>query len=166
MRNSGGTPYSIIRAMFVYWDADKSGMICDNELLSCMKSLGVKVTLKDCQDIVSYYQSKLSRNGKIEMNYQDFLKDLVKGEPTIIEYVTSKDEKDRNDTNIRFEDETDAFSHKPAIVNTFIEAVRHYIMIKMRTVGGTPQQHVRFLFQFYDYDFSGIFILNNNIFLI
>lgn len=57
MRYKGGTAYSIIRAMFLYWDADKSGRISAQELLACMKSLGVRVHLNECKEIVGYYSS-------------------------------------------------------------------------------------------------------------
>ena len=44
MRNKGGTALSIIRNMFIYWDADKSGEISSKELHAAMTSLGVIMT--------------------------------------------------------------------------------------------------------------------------
>ncbi len=49
MRYKGGTPYSIIRSLFLYWDADKSGRISADELVQCMQSLGVKVSSEECE---------------------------------------------------------------------------------------------------------------------
>eukprot|EP00981_Chlorochromonas_danica_P004687 scaffold931_cov200-Ochromonas_danica.AAC.15 len=86
MRHKGGTPYSIIRSMFIYWDADKSGYIDGHELQSCMKSLGVKVSLQDCLEIVRYY--KPPNLHVDEMDYHELLKDIQRGEPTIIAFVT------------------------------------------------------------------------------
>ena len=42
MRDKGGTPFSIIRHMFLYWDADKSGEMSADELEGAMNSLGVR----------------------------------------------------------------------------------------------------------------------------
>eukprot|EP00428_Durinskia_dybowskii_P081518 CAMPEP_0170429386 /NCGR_PEP_ID=MMETSP0117_2-20130122/40282_1 /TAXON_ID=400756 /ORGANISM="Durinskia baltica, Strain CSIRO CS-38" /LENGTH=66 /DNA_ID=CAMNT_0010688755 /DNA_START=7 /DNA_END=204 /DNA_ORIENTATION=+ len=55
MRYKGGTPYSIIRSLFLYWDADKSGRISADELIQCMHSLGAKVSYEECEEIVKYY---------------------------------------------------------------------------------------------------------------
>ena len=49
MRYKGGTALSIIRQMFIYWDADKSGEISAKELHAAMKSLGVIMTGKKVQ---------------------------------------------------------------------------------------------------------------------
>eukprot|EP01034_Spumella_vulgaris_P024044 gene24044-30341_t len=42
----------------------------------------------------------------------------------------------------------------PTTVKKFLEAVQSYLAVLMRIQGGTPYQHIRFLFQFYDYDYS------------
>jgi hypothetical protein len=55
MRYKGGTPFSIIRDLFIYWDADKSGEISEQELLSCMNSLSVVISLRECKEVVDYY---------------------------------------------------------------------------------------------------------------
>ena len=41
MRNKGGTPFSIIREMFLYWDRENTGLADETVLTNCMKSLGV-----------------------------------------------------------------------------------------------------------------------------
>jgi Ca2+-binding EF-hand superfamily protein len=155
MRDKGGTAYSIVRNMFIYWDADRSGLISATELLACMKSLGVKVTKQECAEIVEYYRPKhhLMPTENVEMDYHTLLMDLQKGEPTLTQMI-SNDEEVMKASELRFEEESDTKLHRPAIVDKFIEAVRAYLQIKMRTDGGTPQQHIRFLFSFYDYDYS------------
>lgn len=152
MRHKGGTPYSIVRAMFIYWDADKSGMIDCNELHSCMKSLGVKVTLDECREIIHYYRPQGSTLE--EMNYQELLQDIQSGEPSLIAFVTQSEDDERDQNEIRFEEVSDKFVKMPPIVKRFIEAVRNYVLITMRNQGGTPFQHIRFIFNFYDYDYS------------
>lgn len=150
MRDKGGTPYSIIRSLFLYWDADKSGQMSGVELLACMTSLGVKVTLDNCQEIVKYYNKGVGE----EMDYREFLNDINEGEPNVISFVSEEEEKARETQEIRFEEVADAFIAMPPVVKKFIEAVKNYIAVTMRTEGGTPEQHVRFLFQFYDCDYS------------
>ena len=54
MRYKGGTPFSIIRELFIYWDADKSGEMSACELLDCMNSLGVIITVEECEEVSDY----------------------------------------------------------------------------------------------------------------
>jgi len=44
MKAKGGTPYSIIRQLFLYWDQDKSGCLNFVELQNVMKSLVRRTT--------------------------------------------------------------------------------------------------------------------------
>lgn len=152
MRHKGGTPYSIVRSMFIYWDADKSGNIDAQELHSCMKSLGVKVSLEECLEIVRYYKAPTQHLD--EMDYQELLKDIQRGEPSIIAFVSQSEEEKRDHSEIRFEEVGDRFVQMPPIVKKFLEAVRNYLQVTMRNQGGTPYQHIRFMFTFYDFDYS------------
>lgn len=151
MRYKGGTPYSIIRSLFLYWDADKSGKIDKEELMCCMKSLGVKVTEQDCAGIVSYYSGG---SGDSEMDYRELLQDVLTGEPSVIAFVSQEEDEERDQKEIRFEEVADKWVSMPLIVVKFIEAVRLYLTRTMQRDGGTPHQHIRYLFTFYDYDYS------------
>jgi Ca2+-binding EF-hand superfamily protein len=153
MRYKGGTPYSIVRNLFIYWDAAKTGTINSEELMHCMKSLGVKVTISECEEIVQYYRAPKQHNN--EMDYHELLLDLQRGEPSIIAFVSQVEDEKRDKQEIRFEEVSDAFSERPEIVKKFLEAVRSYLAKLMRNVGGTPYQHIHDLFAFYDFDFSG-----------
>jgi Ca2+-binding EF-hand superfamily protein len=150
MRYKGGTPYSIIRSMFIYWDADKSGLISVDELFACMHSLGARVTKGECEEIVQFYRVP----GETEMDYRELLQDVLSGEPSLLAFVTVEEDEAKTNNEIRFEEFTDRFVHMPPIVKKFLEAVRNYLQNKMRVDGGTPFQHIRYLFQFYDYDYS------------
>jgi Ca2+-binding EF-hand superfamily protein len=150
MRYKGGTAYSVVRSMFTYWDASKTGLLTPQELFACMKSLGSKVTLTECEEIVRFY----TKPGQKGMNYHELLQDLVSGEPSIIAYVTQQEDLEKSQNEIRFEEVNDKFAHQPMIVKKFLEAVRNFLATKMRHEGGTPFQHIRHLFQFYDYDYS------------
>jgi Ca2+-binding EF-hand superfamily protein len=158
IRDKGGTAYSIIRALFIYWDADRSGLISANELLACMRSLGVKISLDECTEIVLYYKPKATaaqqQSTAIEMDYRELLLDIQRGEPTLIQFVTQEEDAAKDQKEIRFEQLSDHHIARPMIVDRFLEAVRTYLQTKMRNEGGTPQQHVRYLFSQYDYDYS------------
>mmetsp|Transcript_11281 Transcript_11281/g.25089 ORF Transcript_11281/g.25089 Transcript_11281/m.25089 type:complete len:666 (-) Transcript_11281:152-2149(-) len=151
MRYKGGTPYSIIRALFLYWDADKSGRISADELMQCMMSLGAKVSFNECEEIVRYYAGN-DMSG--EMDYRELLQDILSGEPSIIASVTQQEDDNRDQNELRFEEVNDKFVKMPTIVLKFLEAVRSYLATTMRNNGGTPFQHIRHLFQFYDFDYS------------
>jgi len=152
MRYKGGTPFSIIRDLFVYWDADKSGEMSASELLSCMNSLGVIISLKECDEVVKFYNGGQAES---EMQYSELLKDIQEGEPTLIEYVSEADEKAASQNEIHFEQFQESFREMPPVVNKFLEAVREWVQKLLRDVGGTPVEHIRFLFKFYDFDYSG-----------
>jgi hypothetical protein len=76
MRDKGGTAYSIIRQMFIYWDADKSGDISPKELQMITNSLGIRISPQDIQDVVTYYDNGKGDN---EMSYQELLRDIEDG---------------------------------------------------------------------------------------
>lgn len=153
--NKGGTAFSIIRNMFLYWDADKSGEMSAKELRGCMNSLGVRVTDAQLDEIVRYYESGNSKEGveDVEMNYHELLQDLIKGEPTIIEFGDFKTSAAVVDEP-RFDEVVQEDAVMPRVAEQFIEAVRNWVMIRMRVDGGTPYHHIRFIFNFYDYDYS------------
>ena len=152
MRYKGGTPYSTVRALFLYWDADKSGRITSKDMFNVMKSLGAKISLEECAEIVKFYSNNDVSGA---MDYKDLLQDLLTGEPTVISFVTQQEDEERDNNELRFEEVNDKFVKMPTIVIKFLEAVRTFLARKMRNEGGTPAQHVRQLFNFYDYDYSG-----------
>ena len=151
MRYKGGTAYSIIRGLFMYWDATKSGSLNAHDMVQCMQSLGAKVSLEECQEIVKYYANG-EASGK--MDYRELLQDIQLGEPSIIAFVSQHEDEERDHNELRFEEVADKFVKMPSIVVKFLEAVRNYLAATMRNQGGTPYQHIQHLFQFYDYDYS------------
>lgn len=151
MRYKGGTPFSIIRDLFVYWDADKSGEMSATELLSCMNSLGVIISVHECDEVVKFYNGGIPDG---EMKYSELLKDIQEGEPTLIEYVSEADEREASKNEIHFEQFHETFREQPPVVGRFLEAIREWVQKLLRDVGGTPVEHIRFLFKFYDFDYS------------
>jgi len=145
----GGTPYSVVRSMFLYWDKDKSGELGGDELQHCMKSLGVKIAEKDVQQIISYYDSN---KGNGEMAYDRLLADIQYDEPTLI--MEMEMEKDSGREEERFETQADAYAVMPPLVKQFIEAVRSVLHRKMRNEGGTELSHLRHSFLMFDHDYS------------
>ncbi len=155
MKYKGGTPFSIIRAMFLYWDADKSGEISSEELKGCMNALGVKMTDAERDEVVDYYDSG-NNNGteEKEMTYTELLSDITIGEPTIIEDAGHTMSDSHDDIEHRYEEVLEVRPAKTKTIDLFLEATRYWVMFRMRVEGGTPYYHIRNLFQFYDYDYS------------
>jgi Ca2+-binding EF-hand superfamily protein len=151
IRHKGGTAYSIVRALFIYWDASKMGLISAKDLESCMKSLQIEVSYDQCLEIVRYYNG----NHGDTMSYQQLLLDLQQDEPSMLAYVEQHDEEERDNAEPQFDTIADRFAIKPEIVVNFVNAFRHYVNKLLRSEGGTPEQHVRWLFTFFDYNFSG-----------
>lgn len=149
IRNKGGTPFSVVRHMFIYWDADKSGELGLSELESCLNSLGIKTTLEDRKAIIKYYDSG---KGNGEMTYQPLLDDMLIGEPTALETIV--DDPDTERDGMRFATEQDKRAVMPAVVKDFIEAVRSVLKSKMQREGGTELSHMRDAFLAYDHDYS------------
>jgi Ca2+-binding EF-hand superfamily protein len=146
---TGGSTYSIIRDLFLYWDADRSGDISAKELSRCMKSLGIIMTQPDLEAVVAFYDNG---RGEHEMSYLRLLQDIRKGEPTLVEFVETKAGVDDNEP--RFDEVADEFVAMPQIVVKFLEATHNWILFKMRHEGGTPFFHIHRLFEHYDHDYS------------
>lgn len=146
MRVKGGTPYSIIHNLFIYWDSKKTGNLSSKDLMNALNSLGIRVTESERQEIVAHYDSG---HGTNEMSYVQLLDDLQRGEPSPIEFVAKED-----DVGLRFEELADDFTEMQPIVSHFLDAFRNYINIKMTKVGGTPAEHVRGVFEYFDTDLT------------
>jgi Ca2+-binding EF-hand superfamily protein len=128
----GGTPYSVVRTMFLYWDKDKSGELGPDELRHCMASLGVKISDRDIGEIIAYYDSN---KGCHEMAYDKLLADIQLDEPSIIAEVIYKGDSGHEED--RFATHDDEYAVMPPLVKHFIEAVRSVLHDKMRHDGGT-----------------------------
>lgn len=156
IRTKGGTPFSIIRALFTYWGTGEGGggdgTLTTKGLKDCMNSLGVKMSDEERAEVVLYYDAG---KGSVPpmMSYDELLADITRGEPTVIQ-MTEDSYFDGDDIDMRYEEVSDQWAVKPKIVLEFIEATRNYVMQAMRVEGGTPYYHVRYLFQFFDYDLS------------
>lgn len=142
----GGTTYSIIRELFIYWDKDKSNEISASELKMCMDSLGVKMTEKDREEIISYYDSG---KGSMEMNYLKLMKDITRGEPSVVEFR----EKELPDcsTDFRFEEIEDSYQEKPPIVEQYVFALHQHVYKEISAPGalGTPVEHGKKVYSMY-----------------
>lgn len=150
MREKGGTPFSIIRGMFLHWDGQKNGALSFDNFRSCLNHLGVIIPLEDQRNIFNYY-SKTSGSGDARMGYDELLADIQFDEPSVLEFVeaTQQELDERED---RFEEHHDKFDVMPEIVKNFIEALRNEVMKKMRAEGGTLYYHVTRVFGSYDFD--------------
>lgn len=156
MRSKGGTPFSIIRQMFLYWDREKTGLISESVLRDCLVSLGVQISQSDIRDILHYYASfssggnNESLSGSVMMRYNDLLRDVSVGEAPLTTFI----EPAQSDSRLRYEDKDDKFKVQPPIVKDFIEAVRIATYKQMHKHGGTLHSHLRHAFMMSDFDYS------------
>ena len=142
--HKGGTAYSIIRQMFMYWDADKTGELAAKELRDVMNAIGARVSDEQLEEIVRHYDSGKGTN---EMCYNELLQDISIGEPTIIEFGDFKAQS--NDDAPRFDAIVSDEAPMPKTVSLFLELVRDWVLRRMQGNGGTPFHHVHFPFASY-----------------
>lgn len=157
----GGTPFSIVRALFLYWGTSGSasnalGTLTTEQLSKCMQSLGVRMTNNELEEVVAYYSASSfgKKTGPNEMSYDELLNDINAAEPSIIEFSGPKYFEAEEAEGLRFKEEADDFAVMPPLVKQFIEVSQNWIMVQMRAEGGTPHQHVRDLFNHFDYSQS------------
>jgi len=161
IKKKGGTPYSIVRALFMYWGTGgtgPSGTLNAEQLSKCMTSLGVVISASAIAEVVAYYstpsiQAAGGGGGVQQMSYDELLQDVSADEPTVI-MDTGNKYFDGDDIGVRFTEVEDAYAVKPLIVKQFVEATQNYVMTQMRVEGGTPHHHVRELFNRFDYNQS------------
>ena len=141
MLRVGGTPYSIVRGMFLHWDQDHSGHLCIDELIRCVRSLGVEMNRDQLQQVLDFYTD----GNNSTMSYHRLLEDLRKDEPGMLVAVSVSDDlyKDADGGEDRFRTRDDIAMTKPACIEPFLAALRDVISMKLRNEGGTPESHLR-----------------------
>jgi Ca2+-binding EF-hand superfamily protein len=161
IKEKGGTPFSIVRALFLYWGTSGSasnatGTLTTDQLSKCMQSLGVTMTTNELEEVVAYYSANSfgKKTGSNEMSYDELLADISAAEPTIIEFSGPKYFEAEETEAVRFKEREDDFAVMPPLVKQFVEVSQNWIMTQMRAEGGTPHQHVRDLFHQFDYSQS------------
>lgn len=152
MRHHGGTPFSIIRNMFIHWDADHKTALNETDLNRCLLSLGVHTTHDERKDVIDHYSDNTGRN---MISYQLLLEDIKNGESSMLEFAARELDEEKVDEKDRFELHTDKFAKRPKTVDEFIEALRVAVNKRLTVDGGTFYSHLRNCFIHYDNDFSG-----------
>ena len=159
IKQKGGTPYSIVRSLFMYWGtggSGPSGTLNAEQLSKCMQSLGIVISSSAIDEVIDYYAatgiSAASSDAK-QMSYDELILDVTADEPTVI-MDTGNKYFDADDISVRFTEIEDAYVVMPTIVKHFVEATQNYVMNQMRVEGGTPHYHVRELFNRFDYNQS------------
>jgi len=159
IRNKGGTPYSIVWSLFMYWGtggSGPSGTLNAEQLSRCMASMGVVISTSAIDEVIAYYSTpsvQTTGSGVQQMSYEELLQDVTADEPTVTMDTGGK-YFDGDDIAERFTEVEDAYAVQPLIVKQFIEATQNYVMTQMRVEGGTPHHHVRELFNRFDYNQS------------
>lgn len=152
MRHVGGTPFSIIRQMFLHWDADHKAALDETDLNRCLLSLGVRTTHEERKEVIKFYSDKADRN---MISYQLLLEDIKNGEPSMLEFAPREFDEETIDEKDRFALHKDKFAKRPKTVDDFIEALRVAVNQRLTVEGGTFYSHLRNCFIHYDSDFSG-----------
>jgi hypothetical protein len=108
MRYKGGTPYSIVRSMFLYWDSQKMGTLNPSDLHKCMISLGVQMNESQSAEVVHFYRAADSTVENPRLDYRGLLADLSRNEPTITTVVKDEEETEEDKQN-RFVSDDDKY---------------------------------------------------------
>jgi Ca2+-binding EF-hand superfamily protein len=151
MSSVGGTPFSILRQLFIYWDRNNNGSLSYSDFSSALRSLQIAIPAQDLKDIFSFYSHTTASNGR--MGYHELLSDIQRDEPSILYFLGDK-VKDSDSHELRFEEAGDEFKERPKRVTLFIEAIRAHILDRMRIEGGTLEYHVKKMFQNFDFNYS------------
>lgn len=152
---SGGTPFSILRSLFIYWDRERSGKVNDKDLFNCMQSLGVRsIQIEDIRDVISYYNRRAGKADSGQLEYGDLLNDVQAGEPSMLQFSLESNEELEKANKDRYSFVKEDYSVQPPLVKMFLQAVRHSIMRKIMRDGGTPASLVRQVFMQYDLNYS------------
>ena len=148
MNRVGGTPFSIVRQMFLHWDSDHTGQLNINSLTRCVKSLGVEMAHGDLLEVLKFYSK-----GGDHMSYVGLLEDIKKDEPGLLCAFQPPEKEDHGD-DVRFLMFEDTFANRPKCVDPFLQALRGVILGRLRVEGGTPESHLRSAFSRADSSYS------------
>ena len=87
MRESGGAEASILRDVFLRWDAESSGLFAARALRGASRSLGLRLSAEEADAIVDYYDA----HGKGEMSYDELVADVTAGTKHYLEHASARD---------------------------------------------------------------------------
>lgn len=144
--NKGGTPHSIIRSAFVYWDTSKEGMLSAEALQRCVMSIGVRLSQSDVNEVMQFYAT-----GGNMMSYGRLLDDVLVEEPGLMS-IRSPHPSARNEEDSRLIQPMSR--NAPPMVKLFVEAVRSVLAKQMRDRGGTIESLLRNAFLMSDNNYS------------
>ncbi|CAM9815728.1 unnamed protein product, partial [Phaeothamnion confervicola] len=87
MRESGGTEFSILRALFLKWDADQSGRTCSRELRGALRGgLGLRVSAQQADEIVAFYERK---PGAGDFHYMELVAEVSNAMGNIVHHPST-----------------------------------------------------------------------------
>lgn len=164
MRKKGGTPFSILRSYFLFFDADNSGQIDAEELLKVTSKLALPVTKAEAEKIVAYYD----KEGNGEFSYKDLVDEMKTASPHFLEFPESVTQSSRGisgpitEVRNKYAQYDLPSSNRPKIkspskiVAAYIRKMQKVLKKHMREQGGTEYSILRTLFLSYDADQSGM----------
>ena len=143
----GGTPFSIVRQIFMHYDLNYSSALCATELIPAMrKGMGLVFTDAHAAEVLKFY----NRDSGGEMGYQILLKDIVNDFPSMLDFTAS------SATFINQNAKNNPFVKKDFELkdNKTIEAFRARLLSSLNkqiaTRGGTVRSLIRDAFTFWD----------------
>lgn len=143
----GGTPFSIVRQIFMHYDLNYSSALCASELIPAMrKGMGLVFTDAHAAEVLKFY----NRDSGGEMGYQILLRDIVNDFPSMLDFTASSasyiNKNSKNNPFVKKE-----FELKD---NKTVESFRARLLTSLNkqiaSRGGTVKSLIRDAFTFWD----------------
>lgn len=154
MREKGGTAFSIIRRVFLNWDADASGEMSKSEVVGALKMLGMNISDSEASSLVQYYDLE----GDGEMKYQPLVEDVTKASPHFLSHPDTarlRREEAANSSRRGLTPESGKRKEMPRVCQLFLKKLKNSLLRSMREKGGTEFSILRTTFLNWDADKSG-----------
>lgn len=143
--NKGGTPHSIIKQTFIYWDSGKKGELSAEALQKCVLSIGVRLSQNDVNEVMQFYAASPGM-----MAYSQLLEDVLNEEPGLMSIRSPQPSERTEDPRlVRPHNRT-----MPLQVKLFVEAVRSVLAKQIRDRGGTIESLLRNAFLMSDNNYT------------
>jgi len=161
IKKKGGTPFSVLRGLFQFFDADNSGQLDSTELMRAMNKISMPITESEARGVVTFYD----KEGNGEFSYHELVGAMGGAAPHFLQHPESVTSRGINPplTSIRNNykkydlPSTDRNIHRTPskLVQSFLKKVQKILKAQMREKGGTEFSILRTLFLSYDADNSG-----------
>jgi len=161
MKKKGGTPLSVLRALFQFFDADNSGRLSYDELMRAMNKLGMPIDETLAKAVVEFYDKDKSG----EFAYKDLMENMDGAAPHFLQHPESVTSRGINPPltpilsvyksyEIPTQDRRLGKVPSP-LVKAFIKKIQDVLKVSMREKGGTENSTLKSLFLSHDTGLCG-----------